>query len=189
MLLACVGGWQWWQGRPVEQPPGLLVADAPFQQDSDAPRFRHADHQLQPRAAYELTARLLGRETYRFDAGAGLSPLDFAVGWGAMSRSEILDRLRISQSNRFLHVRWQELPIPEDELFSSAANMHLVPADAGVRRSLDKMRAGQIVRLRGLLVDAERDDGWRWTTSLNRTDRGQGACELMYVQQAEIVSR
>ena len=68
-----------------------------------------------------------------------------------------------------------------------AANTHLVPADAGVRRQLAKIRRGQVVQLQGLLVDARAADGWRWQTSLTREDSGAGACELFWVQSVSVV--
>lgn len=187
LLLAGIGGWQWWQGRPVSQPPGELAVEPPTQSPTTAPVRMHNDFELRPRAYYDISARLLRRENYRFDRGAALAPLDFAVGWGVMSRTEVLDQLGIRQSNRYFHLSWQTPPAPPQKILDSAANMHLIPADASVARSLDRMRPGQVVRLRGLLVDASDAHGWRWNTSLTRDDRGAGACELMYVQLAEVI--
>jgi len=36
--------------------------------------------------------------------------------------------------------------------------------------------------LTGTLVDATRDDGALWRTSLTRTDAGAGACEVLLVE-------
>ncbi|WP_420468346.1 hypothetical protein [Panacagrimonas sp.] len=187
LLLAAFGGWQWWQGRPVEQPPGERVASVPAQSPSAASAIVHGGYELQRRAHYDITARLLSRRAYRFGREAALSPVDFALGWGVMSRTEVLDAMQIRQSGRYFSLRWQTPPAPPQEILDSAANMHLIPADASVARSLDRMRPGQVVRLQGLLVDAIGADGWRWSTSLTRSDRGRGACELMYVQSAAII--
>ena len=59
--------------------------------------------------------------------------------------------------------------------------MHLIPADDTVARDLARVREGQIVDLRGRLVEARRVDGWRWRSSLTREDSGAGACELVFV--------
>ena len=40
---------------------------------------------LTPRADYDITARILSRADYRFDALADLIPEDLALGWGPMS--------------------------------------------------------------------------------------------------------
>ena len=69
------------------------------------------------------------------------------------------------------------------DIVRASANVHLIPADANVKRSLDRVRVGTIVTLRGQLVEATRADGWRWTSSLTREDSGAGACELMLVRE------
>ena len=47
------------------------------------------------------------------------------------------------------------------------------------------VRVGEIVELRGRLVEASRADGWHWRSSLSRDDSGAGACELMLVEAIE----
>ena len=59
--------------------------------------------------------------------------------------------------------------------------MHLIPASRSVAKQLRAIRPGHIVRLSGYLVEARRDDGWRWRSSTSRTDTGGGACEVVYV--------
>jgi hypothetical protein len=99
-----------------------------------------------------------------------------------MSDSSVLDRLDISQAGRFYSYRWKdEPPLPPAEIVRSSANMHLIPADAGVARELARVRAGMVVTLRGRLVEASGADGWRWRSSLTREDSGAGACELVLV--------
>lgn len=190
LAIACsFGAWHSWKYRSLDHPPGILVTEAPEQVEvEDAPMITLGDTQLQKRARYRIQARLLSRKRYRLDAGASLAPLDFALGWGPMSDSRVLDQLDLSQSARFYHVRWQAPPMVPEELMRHAANLHLIPANSGVERRLDSMRPGQLIQLSGWLVDADRDDGWYWKTSLSREDSGPGACELMYVEQAEFLN-
>lgn len=42
------------------------------------------------------------------------------------------------------------------------------------------------MRVRGLLVNARRDDGFYWNSSLSREDDGPGACELVWVEEIQI---
>jgi hypothetical protein len=69
---------------------------------------------------------------------------------------------------------------------SHSANTHLIPANQNVRRQLAALRVGQVVHLRGELVDARRDDGAWLQTSMTRADSGAGACEVMLVESAEV---
>ena len=187
-LLALWGGWSWWQARPLHPLPGVLAPDDPVQTPLDTPMaaIRIGDFTLTPRARFDLTARVLSTERYRFDAGAALVPEDFALGWGRMSDSSVLGDIDISQSGRFYHWSVRRFPIPRREIEIHSANMHLIPADAVVRRALGRARTGQLVTLDGYLVDADRADGWRWRTSLSRDDTGDGACELFYVTSVDV---
>lgn len=184
-------GWALTRAHPVARADGVLAPAAPVQQDFGTPpapvAFKGAT--LRPRATFALTARVLARDDYRFDAGAGLSPVDLALGWGRMSDSAVLRYVDISQGARFYRWQVRSFPIPRREIETHSANMHLIPADAGIARTLKRVRAGDVVTLEGWLVDATRGDGWAWRTSMTRDDTGAGACELVYVRALDIGPR
>jgi hypothetical protein len=177
-----------WSGREIAHPPGVLVKEAPEQSalETPVPPWPVDRYQLSALAKFHIRARVLGSERYRFDAGADLSPIDFALGWGAMSDSAVLKQLSIGQHSRFYFYSWSNTPpIPPGEIISSSSNMHLIPADDEVRSQLTSVRVGQLVEFSGYLVRAERADGWRWVSSLTRHDTGAGACELVWVESVE----
>ncbi len=184
-LLAGLLGLGWWQGRPLSQPPGVLAPLDPVQTESDSPAtWNHRDHRITPLARFEIRARILGRERYRFDRPAQLSPVDFALGWGPMSDSRILGAFTIQQRDRWYFWSSGDMPIPADQVISHSANMHLIPATSAVADRLLSMKVGQIVELRGKLVRADGPDGWHWVSSLSRTDTGDGSCEVVWVESA-----
>jgi hypothetical protein len=184
MLLVLWGAASSWQHRAVAAGPGILAPDAPSQIDlgSQGAQLQRGDFTLTTRARFALTARVLSREDKYWDAGAKLVPTDLALGWGRMSDSAVLAKLQIRQSGRFYFWRANELPIPARAIETSSANMHLIPADDGVRNAIKQVRPGEIIHLEGFLVDAHRADGWHWNTSMTRNDIGDGACELVYVE-------
>lgn len=167
-------------GLSVERPPLQIALD-------DAPQISTGEFRITPRARFQVEARVLGRKDYRFDAEAALSPTDLALGWGPMARPEVLEPFDISQSGRFYRWRTDRFPVPREEIEKSSANIHIVPADAYVARELDRIREGDTVRLAGHLIDVDGDNGWRWRTSLTRTDTGSGACELLLVERLQIL--
>lgn len=187
LALALAGALNWVVHRPIVRADGMLVAADPAQTaPRDAATIARGDYTLKPLADYAIEARVLSRAEYSFDAGSALSPTDFALGWRGMSDSAVIAQLDIEQSARFFSYRWRnEPPLPPADIVRSSANVHLIPADAGVKRSLDRVRVGTIVTLRGQLVEATRVDGWRWVSSLTREDTGAGACELMLVREVE----
>lgn len=192
LALALWGGWNAWTHRAVAPPPGVLVPDAPRQTTlaaDDAQPFEFDGYRLTPLAGFELQARVLGTETYRFDRLASLVPTDLALGWGRMSDSAVLKRIDISQSGRFFFWQVTQFPIPQDELIASAANMHLIPANATVRRAIGSVRVGQVITLRGKLVEAQSPGGVTMRSSLRRDDTGAGACELIWVEDLQQLRR
>jgi hypothetical protein len=180
--LAVVGIFGLVSGGAIEREPGVLAPHPPDQQLVELPRIPFGDFELEPRARYDIEARVLAVERYRTDGGARLSPIDFAVGWGPMSDSAVLAHFRVRQGGRFFTIYPDSQAIDLNTALLSAANMHLIPATNSIKDRLLRVRPGHVVSLRGLLVDAMGADGYRWKTSLSRTDTGAGACELFYVE-------
>ena len=172
-------------GRPIEHPPGVLVDREPLQTSTQAAAFNIDEFLVTPRANFDIAARVLSVERYKVGTDARLSPVDFAVGWGAMSDSAVLDHFRITQGARFFTIYPDAQAINLRAALRGATNMHLIPADDAVRDRLGTVRAGHIVRLRGVLVDISGPDGYTWHTSLTRNDTGAGACELFYVESVD----
>ena len=169
MLLAL--GWQWL--RPPSGTPQQTSPDGVIRLDG---------HTITPLQPFRLEARVLGREDYRFDRGARISPTDLALGWQRMREDPVLAQLKISQSSRWYHYRWAgDPPLPPQEIARSSANMHMIPASESVARALAAVRKDDRVRIDGWLVEAKAADGWHWRSSLSREDTGAGACEVVYV--------
>jgi hypothetical protein len=186
LALCAYGGWHWWTTeRAVDRPPGIVAPDEPLQVNlDDSPSFELKGYTVVKRARYDITARLLRKEIYRLDGGAGLAPVDLGVGWGPLSDSAMLDQLEFSQMGRFFFwsPRKADFPLPIPVLVSHLAQMHMIPATRDIEARLKKLRPGQIVTASGYLVDVRGPGGFTWNTSLTRTDTGSGACELFWVE-------
>ncbi len=168
---------------PCPLPPGVARDATPLQTPvpDGLPTFVLDDAQLLPQAGFSIEARVLSREDYRFGREAEYAPTDLALGWGRMREDAVLERLDISQSSRWYHYRWRgDPPIAPQDIARSSANMHIIPADAHVADALERVSAGDRVRIDGWLVNVEAGDGWRWRSSLTREDSGGGACEVVY---------
>jgi hypothetical protein len=180
-------GWKMYSSRDIDHAPGVLAAADPVQRDIDsAPPIERGAFRLRPRAEFRATVRVLSREDYSLGELADLVPTDFAVGWGRMSDSQVLEDIQISQSNRFYYWRTENWPIERAEIESHSANWHVIPGNPVVRSVLGKLRRGSVVELEGELVDIEGTDGGM-RTSLSRADTGAGACEVLLATAARIV--
>lgn len=188
LLVGSIGFVLWLlEDGAVSHAPGVLVAQAPQQTAvRDQAPFDHGEYRITPLAGFALQARVLGREDYRLDREADLSPVDLALGWGPMSDEAVLEQIEISQGGRWYRWRAQGMPLPRREIERHSANMHMVPQDAQVADALDAVRTGDVVELQGYLIEARAADGWRWRSSLTRNDTGARSCELVYVRRLTI---
>ena len=180
-----------WSLREIEYPPGVLVSEVPTQVNVRGLASVTMDgYELTPRAKFEIRARVLSRKDYSWGTEADLSPVDLALGWGVMSDQAVLDRIEISQGSRWYYTRYElPAPISDKEITQNSGNMHMVPAQNRIRKKLKEVRVGDIVRLRGTLVDIDHPSGWYWRTSLSRDDTGGGSCERVYLEEIEIETR
>ncbi|HKP03367.1 MAG TPA: hypothetical protein VJU77_08420 [Chthoniobacterales bacterium] len=169
---------------PIVYPPGILIASDPEQTDlPDETSIEHGGFQLKTLAHFSIDARLLHSKRYRWDNQSALVPVDLAVGWGRMSDQAVLDQLKISQSMRFY---WYEYrlppPIPQDEIVRHSTNIHIIPANDTIANACESLRGGELIHLEGELVEATGPGIGTWRSSLRRDDTGNGACELLLVE-------
>ena len=163
------------------------VAEVPTQINENAADIVFDGYTIKPVAQYSIRAKVLSTERYRFGREADLSPLDLALGWGPMSDATNIEKLNISQSNRWYFFSWKKSPpISSDLIMKTSANTHMIPANADIKSRLLNIKKGEVVRLEGYLVNVTHADGWTWRTSLSRDDGGGGSCELMWVTDITI---
>jgi hypothetical protein len=171
----------------IDLGPGVLAPNEPYQEKiSNAASFPFKNFTITPLANFEIQAKVLSRENYSAGREAELSPTDLALGWGRMSDKTVTDTLEIWQSGRWYRWRTQTLPIPKKEIELHSANMHMLPKDENVRSALKKVRRGDIVNIKGYLVRVDSSDGWHWVSSLSRGDSGNGACEIVFLEEIKV---
>lgn len=146
----------------------------------------YTEAELRAVASYKVSARVLSKESYRFDKGSTYSPIDLTLGWGEMADKDKLEmsNISISQGNRFYF--WS---VPSFNVFerryieTHSANTHIVPADDDIKSYVkDMVKENDVIYLEGFLInirDIKNNGGWH--TSLSRGDTGAGACEIFYV--------
>ena len=163
------------------------VAEQPVQESTDAPVMQRLGYEIEPVARYKIRAKVLSIERYRMGHEADLSPVDFVLGWGPMSDNAVTKQLNITQGDRWYQYSWSDAPpIDPAIIVRTSANTHLVPADDNIKAQLFKVRSGEIVNLKGYLINVKNSDGMTWRSSLTREDSGAGACELMWITEVAV---
>jgi len=166
----------------VGHPPGILVAEIPKQTAYHAAPFDKDGYTITPQATFDIHARVLGKNLYSArDEGGDISPIDLLLGWKSLSDSAVLDQLTIKMRPRYYVWHTDNLPLPQDEINRSMANMHMVPATLLIEKKLRAVRVGDLVHITGSLVNLQGPNNFDKATSLTREDSGWGACEIIYV--------
>lgn len=180
-LFAMFGGCS--RDRDVLLGPGITAPDAPRQIAAPKSVRDVAGHRLRTRATFDITAKLLSKRRYRWDDMAAVVPWDFALAWGAMSDETLLNGTHVAQGSRRMYWHLYDVPLSLDLVERGSANVHLIPATAAIGELLAQIPTGSVITLRGELVDLFFPDGRVIPTSVSRYDRGDGACEILFVQE------
>jgi hypothetical protein len=163
------------------------LKDEPEQSDTSEPSFEFKGFSIMPLAVFRIRARVLSKASYSYDFQSELSPLDLALGWNRMADPSIYEPINISQGGRWYRYSWSNSPpIPLQEIIENSANMHMIPADQSVERVLEQAETGRYIKIYGFLIEATNSSGWKWRSSLSRSDSGMGSCEVIFVVAAEI---
>lgn len=168
---------------------GPLAPDPPLQSELEetfAVPWR--DFEITATHGIGVEAIVLSRRIYREGDLGALVPLDLALAWGKVSDPRWIRHLKVSQGERLY--RWsfpRGTRLDARTVAIGSANMHIMPANDDVRASLQDVREGDLVRLSGYLVNISGPDGFTWESSLVRDDTGYGSCELILLENVEIV--
>ncbi len=174
----------------ITYPAGITAPEQPKQTNIDAIKeWKFKDFDIKALAEYGIKARVLSRNNFSTGKESEISPLDLALGWGPMSDQNIIDELDISQSNRWYHWQADVLPIPAREISLNSANVHIIPKDEIVEEKFDKVYKGNLIEMKGYLVEVRTADGWRWKSSVKRDDTGGGSCELFWVEDLVVLDK
>lgn len=189
ILAAVVVKWMWPEFA-IRHAEGVIVADAPWQgppPETDAV-WSHGRYTITSLAEIEMEARVLHTRRYWIGRETDLSKYDLALGWGIMSDQWLVDQLEFSQSRRWYFYKIPNPPpVATMVMRENSGNFHTIAANGEVLDTIADLRPGHVIYLRGHLVRVTAPDGWYWRSSLSRTDRGDGSCELIWVDEIEIL--
>jgi hypothetical protein len=157
------------------------------------------EYRLKPLFNYEINGLLVHQLNYkRFSiySYAGVFQEDLCLIWGKNVSSKVFQsrNLTFSQDSRFAYYQWTgDINFNGNQL----SNNHLIINSKDLERKLSSLNTGDQIRIKGKLVnvqainadktDRERPEEYRWVTSTVRTDSGAGACEIIYVEDIQVL--
>jgi hypothetical protein len=180
--------YSFWPEKVITYPTGITAEEQPIQTNlSNNKEWQKDEFTIKALAGYKIKARVLSRNNFSIGRESKLSPVDLALGWRQMSDQAIIDKIKITQSNRWYHWETDAHPIPFSEITQNSANVHIIPGNELVENKLDDVYKGSLIEVNGYLVEVNAKDGWHWKSSLSRDDTGGESCELFWVEDLEIL--
>jgi len=168
----------------ITYPAGITAPDQPKQTNFVGTKeWKLDEFSFRALAEYSIKARVLSRNNFSVGKESEISPFDLALGWGSMSDQNIIDKIDISQSNRWYRWKADVLPIPAREISLNSANVHIIPKDETIEKKFDEVYKGSLIEMKGYLLEITNTEGWRWKSSLKRDDTAGGSCELFWVEE------
>jgi hypothetical protein len=201
-LVAAVGAW--WM-KDVLPPPAKLTPDLHAEPRQVKVRKPPIDtsvngvkYSIQPRYSYDISALVVSLhhsdvwwDYVHRENNDHLNLMDLCVVWGGTAQSGAYKGMSYSNN------QWECWVQPESaeaaQAFNSAefSNNHMVTDDPAIAKVLRSIRVGDQIRVQGYLVDYTifkdgRPAGTRVSSEV-RTDMGNGACEVLYVESVDVL--
>ena len=141
---------------------------------------------------YEISGEVLSASTYDITWTNDFADVDLALLWGP-TREQLKDRFKFFQMGRWLFWRTDGPVSDADRLDVTRhiSNNHLIPSETSkhLARAFRMLRQGDDVRITGSLVRITGPSGLLVTSSTVRDDTGDGACEVVWVDELQVGSR
>ncbi len=204
LLALCLAGWTLAAGLRRRLPPtdhidGSLLGN-PVQTDREIlPPFeverKGVAYLVTPLFGYEIRGLVVSEHDSRAFTDLSherwkdnLNVKDVCLVWGRNVATGVYRKMKFR--NRDFTCYYYYPDAGTGALFSEdcLSNNHLLAGDDRMARKVRKVRRGDQIRVRGWLAAYERPGTpFRRGTSTTREDRGNGACETVYVTEFEVL--
>lgn len=147
--------------------------------------YRDADYNVVPVAEYEIWGMVVSHNnitgwTDIMHTENSVDLKDICVIWGTNVGNGDYQKISFSSGDFTCYARW---PGGVNFDMNRISNNHLLSNNPFVRRMIRNAKIGDQVHMKGILVNyspASNPDRWRNTSTI-RTDTGNGACEVLFV--------
>ena len=164
------------QQRPVNEAAFNVVRDGVI-------------YRVEPRYEYELQGLVVSYALHnaRYSLhrlwNDSLNVADLCVVWGDNVKAQDLNRFKFWNGEFTCNYSTRDAVAWEHFRTDQISNNHLLADNNYQRRQIGKVRIGDQIRVRGWLANYSNDQGFSRGTSITRDDRGNGACETIYVRE------
>jgi hypothetical protein len=156
--------------------------------------YQGAVYHIVPKAKYIIQGLVISHNNISgigdmYHTSKSVDVKDLCLAWGKNTDPAVLNGYKIWSEPWCCHFQGSQDSLPLDlERFS---NNHLLAATAQVKEIINSVDKGDQVRIEGMLIDynpSECPECVR-ASSLVRTDTGDGACEVIFVEKISILNK
>lgn len=183
----------WYRLSALTDPEQRLTEKKPFVSQVGDERYL-----IEPKFSYELQGVVV---SYHDSDAFGdiwhhsrwrdfLNVRDLCVVWGDNVASGVYRDMQFKNDSWTCWAYWPDRETGLRFRFNQLSNNHLLADKPDVKRVLMSARPGDHVKFKGYLASYSNPaNGFQRGTSTTREDNGNGACETVYVERFEILSR
>jgi len=153
--------------------------------------YRGETYDIQPVAKYELWGLVVTKNNINswadiMHTDASVDIKDICVIWGENVANSDYKKVKFSSGDFTCYFQYPHMTVFNHNKIS---NNHLLSDDAVVRHAIRQVKIGDQVHVKGMLVNysPRSNPEWRRVSSTVRTDTGNGACEVLFVNQFDIL--
>jgi hypothetical protein len=191
-----------WNRENLPGPESLApqLFDAPVQTEvRKAPFLRTAggtEYTIKPLYEYDLYGLVVSEhdssafwDWIHEAANDHLNVVDLCVVWGDDARRGSYRDVSFSSGEFVCYFRPKDAKAGADFDIYQISNNHLLTENPRLARALRGVHIGDEVHFHGFLSEYEHDQGFHFHrgTSVTRFDTGDGACETVYVTEAQVL--
>jgi hypothetical protein len=159
------------------------------------------DYELTPLYNYDIRGLVVHKMNYSWFTiykGEKVFSTDLCLIWGNNVKNKVFknNSVKFSQDCRWCNVEWYG---NVDFNLNQLSNNHLIAIAPDLLNKIAAISSGDQVRIKGKLVyvkarpsgKAGNEDynGFEWRSSVTRDDTGAGACEVIFVEDAQILAK
>lgn len=189
-LVFCVfvaAGYIVYTNFPVDHGPGITAKNEPeIKRLTWQEPFSFKGANLVPKKIIEAEVRVIKRKRYFFDSFSRYSPVDAVVGWNQLSDERNLDYIFYTLDDRNYDVDLTRPPLELTTIYKESDLWHFIPSTASIEEQLKQLRDGHIIKLKGLLVNIEHDEGFNYQTSTEISERFNDDGFAVWVEEFHI---
>lgn len=197
IALCLYGIIRWWldQPRSAAVGPRPILGQEPIQELlPQAVSKLHSDREdiarIELTHRFEIIGEAISVARYRWAFTNPYFEVDLGLAWGPRVQ-EYKDKVTFRQTARWLmwSYRSEMDEATRFDIQTHVGNLHLIPAEGRgeVVKAIRSLEKGDLVRIQGFLVRIFGPTGdLIATSSTSRDDSGDGACEIVWVEEIQI---